>query len=44
VEQYDLLREAEIKAAYHAVMKDYKEGRYTIETAEEHVARLWPEE
>jgi len=44
VEQYDLMREAEIKAAYHEVMKDYKEGRFTIESAEEHVARLWPEE
>ena len=44
VEQYDLLREAEITASYHAVMKDYKEGRYTIESAEEHVERLWPEE
>ena len=39
VEQYDLLREAEITAAYHAVMKDYKEGRYTT-SVEDHFKEL----
>ena len=43
VEQYDLLRTAEIKAAYNDSMLDIKNGDYVEETAEEHIARLWPD-
>ena len=43
VEQYDLLRTAEIKAAYNDSMLDIKNGDYVEETADEHIARLWPD-
>lgn len=41
VEKYDEMRLAELEVAYLQCKKDIEEGNFTIETAEEHVARLW---
>ena len=40
VEQYDQMRAAELDAAYAQVMNDIDQGKYTIETVDEHIARL----
>ncbi len=40
VEEYERLKELELKEALNDVMKDYKEGRFTEETAEEHIKEL----
>ncbi len=41
VEEYDKMREAELDLAIIQINKEIEEGKYTIETAEEHVKRLW---
>ncbi|MBK8346367.1 MAG: prevent-host-death protein [Saprospiraceae bacterium] len=41
VELFDKMRLAELEVAYMLCKKDIEEGNYTIETAEEHVERLW---
>jgi hypothetical protein len=41
VEDYDEMRTRELDGAYAEVMRDIEKGDYTIETAEEHVKRLW---
>ncbi len=41
VEQYDVMRTAEIKTAYQNVISDIENGNYVAETAEEHIERLW---
>ena len=41
VEEFDRLREAELDLAIIEVENDIKNGNYTIETAEEHINRLW---
>ena len=41
VEKFDELREYELDRALAEVRKDIKEGKYVIETAEEHIKRLW---
>jgi len=43
VEQFEKMRMAELEVAYLLCKKDIEEGNYTIETAEEHVERLWKE-
>ena len=42
VEQFDKMRMAELEVAYMLCKKDIEEGNYTVETAEEHLERLWP--
>ena len=41
VEQFDKMRMAELEVAYMLCKKDIEEGNYTVETAEEHIKRLW---
>ncbi|MFB0908125.1 MAG: PHD/YefM family antitoxin component YafN of YafNO toxin-antitoxin module [Spirosomataceae bacterium] len=41
VEKYDEMREAELDYALAEVKQDIKDGNYVIETAAEHVKRLW---
>ena len=41
VEEYDRMREAELDLAIVQIKKEIEEGKYTVETAEEHVKRLW---
>ena len=43
IEQYDYMREIELTQAYEQVMKEVAEGKYVVETASEHIARIWPE-
>jgi hypothetical protein len=43
VEQFDKMRFAALEVAYMLCKKDIEEGNYTVETAEEHVDRLWKE-
>jgi len=40
VEDYDRLKEAELESIVRQAEQDYKEGRYRVETAEEHFKRL----
>jgi len=40
VEDYERLKELELENAIREAEKDIKEGRYTVETAEEHFKRL----
>ena len=40
VEEYEKLKEAELKSIINQAEKDYEEGRYVVETAEEHFKRL----
>ncbi len=40
VEEYERLKEAELESIVRQAEKDYKEGRYTVEAAEEHFRRL----
>ncbi len=40
VEEYERLREAELESIIKRVEKDYEEGRYTAESAEEHFKRV----
>ncbi|HAK78008.1 MAG TPA: prevent-host-death protein [Runella sp.] len=41
VEKFDELREYELTHALAEAQKDIEEGRYVIETAEQHINRLW---
>ena len=41
VEKFDELREYELDRALAEARQDIKEGRYVVETAEEHIKRLW---
>ena len=41
LDQYEYMRQIELDHAYEQVMKDVKEGKYIIESAEEHIARVW---
>lgn len=41
VEKYDEWREYELNNALEQAKKDIKDGRYVIETAEQHINRLW---
>jgi hypothetical protein len=43
VEQYEIMREAELFSAYQHSLEDIKAGRYTTESGEEHIERLWKE-
>lgn len=40
VEDYDEFRTQELDQAYQEVMKDYKEGNFVLESAQEHIQRL----
>jgi prevent-host-death family protein len=40
VEEYEKLKEAELVSIINQAEKDYEEGRYVVETAEEHFKRL----
>lgn len=40
VEEYERLKEAELESIVRQAEKDYREGRYAVETAEEHFKRL----
>ncbi len=40
VEDYDRLKEAELESIVRQAEQDYKEGRYGVETTEEHFKRL----
>jgi hypothetical protein len=41
VEKFDEIREYELDRALAEARQDVKEGRYVVETAEEHIKRLW---
>jgi len=43
VEQYELMRQAEIEVAYQNSLGDIQSGKYVTETPEEHMNRLWSE-
>lgn len=43
VEQFDKMSMAELEVAYMLCKKDIEDGNYKIETAEEHLTRLWSE-
>ena len=40
VDEYERLREAELESIIRQAEKDYEEGRYVVESAEEHFRRL----
>lgn len=40
-EDYESLRLAELEIAYQASLKDIEQGQFKIESADEHVERLW---
>jgi PHD/YefM family antitoxin component YafN of YafNO toxin-antitoxin module len=40
IEQYEVLREHELEAAWRRVKEDVAEGRYRAESADEHMARI----
>jgi len=40
IEEYERLKEAELEKAIRDAEKDYEEGRFIVETAEEHFKRL----
>ena len=40
VDEYERLREAELESLIRQAEKDYEEGRYVVESAEEHFRRL----
>ena len=41
VEKFDELREYELDKALAEARQDIKEGRFVIETLDEHIKRLW---
>ncbi|MBL0110291.1 MAG: hypothetical protein IPP42_05245 [Saprospiraceae bacterium] len=43
LEQYEYMRQIELDHAYQEVMQDFEKGIYVIETAEEHISRVWKE-
>ena len=40
IEEYEKLKEAELESVLRQAEKDYQEGRYVVESAEEHFKRL----
>jgi len=42
VEQYDAMRSSGLLMAYQNRLEDISQGKFTSETASEHVERLWP--
>lgn len=40
IDEYERLREIELEKAIQDAEKDYKEGRFIVETSEEHFKRL----
>lgn len=40
-EAYEQLRLAELEVAYQAAVKDIEQGRFTTESVDEHLERLW---
>ncbi|RLD98940.1 MAG: prevent-host-death protein [Aquificota bacterium] len=40
IEEYEKLKEAELESIIRQAEKDYEEGKYVVETAEEHFKRL----
>jgi len=40
VDEYERLREAELESIIRQAEKDYEEGRYVVESAEEYFRRL----
>jgi len=40
IEEYERLKEAELEKAIRDAEEDYKQGRYIVETSEEHFKRL----
>jgi len=40
IEEYEKLKEAELESIIGQAEKDYEEGKYVVETAEEHFKRL----
>ncbi|RLC74370.1 MAG: prevent-host-death protein [Chloroflexi bacterium] len=40
IEEYERLKEAELESIIRQAEKDYEEGRYVVEGAEEHFKRL----
>jgi len=40
IEEYEKLKEAELESVLRQAEKDYQEGKYVVETAEEHFKRL----
>ncbi|WP_456393419.1 type II toxin-antitoxin system prevent-host-death family antitoxin [Persephonella sp.] len=40
IEEYERLKEAELEKAIREAEEDYKNGRFVVETAEEHFKRL----
>jgi PHD/YefM family antitoxin component YafN of YafNO toxin-antitoxin module len=40
IERFNKLREAELELAYQEVLKDYKEGKYKVLSAKEHIENL----
>lgn len=43
IKKNDLNRREEIILAFNQTQNDLKKGNYTIETADEHIVRLWSE-
>ena len=43
-EDYESLRLAEMEMAYQNAVKDIEKGEYTVETANQHMDRLWKKE
>jgi len=40
IEEYEKLKEAELESIIRQAEKDYEEGKYVVETAEEHFKHL----
>ena len=40
MEQYNYLRECELDAALHETRADYQNGKYVIESVEDHIIRI----
>jgi hypothetical protein len=40
-EDYEALRMAELEIAYQSASQDIQQGQYTLETAKQHMDRLW---
>ncbi len=43
-EDYESLRLAEMEMAYQNAVKDIEKGEYTVESADQHMDRLWKKE
>jgi len=40
-EDYETLRMAEMEMAYQQTIKDIENGKYVVETSDQHMDRLW---